>query len=318
MSSNPLVSVIIPAYNAQKYIKSAIESVLEQSYQSVECIVIDDGSTDDTAAIVKSYSGKVTYIYQDNAERSAARNKGISCSNAEYISFLDVDDFFDKLKTEKQMAIFSKYPATDLVFSKPVIYNEINDNYHQLELKFNRDNLYKSLFAGNFIYTSSYIVKKSAITRIDGFNTNYSHAEDWEFLLRLALTGSVFYFLDEHLSYYRVHGMNSINNQLKMFESCFLIAQEINDDFHKEIMGLGIEPNAFIAKHMADYGKQLILSGHIPEGRSLVKEACKYPLDKKILYTLLAATSTIMPVNMIKKIIKLRNYILGNYDVADQ
>jgi glycosyltransferase involved in cell wall biosynthesis len=318
MSRNPLVSVIIPAYNAQKYIKSAIESVLEQSYQPVECIVVDDGSTDDTAAIVKSYSDKVKYVYQDNAERSAARNKGLYHASGEYISFLDADDFFDKYKTEKQMEIFHNDQSIDLVFSKPIVFNESRNDYARLDLRLTNGQLSKRIFFGNFIYTSSYIVKKTAINKIDGFNTNYSHAEDWEFLLRLALTGSVFYFLDEYLSYYRVHGTNTISNQLVMYESCYNIAQKINENFHKKIIELEIMPEAFLSKHKANYGKQLILSGRIPEGRSLVKEACKYPLDNKILYTLLAATSTVMPVNVIKKFIKLRNYIVANYDVADQ
>ena len=91
------VSVIIPTFNSERYLAEAIDSVLSQTYQNIECIVVDDGSTDNTPAIVQGYGDRIRYIYQENAERSAARNRGIVAATGQYISFLDADDFIDSV-----------------------------------------------------------------------------------------------------------------------------------------------------------------------------------------------------------------------------
>ena len=90
------VSVIIPVYNDELYITECLHSVIEQTYQYIEIIVIDDGSTDQTAAIVKSFSDKVKYIYQKNDGPSAARNTGINNATGDYITFVDADDIIDQ------------------------------------------------------------------------------------------------------------------------------------------------------------------------------------------------------------------------------
>ena len=96
------ISVVIPAYNAGKHIARAIDSVLAQTQPPCEIIVVDDGSTDDTAQVVASYRPKVTYIYQDNAGASVARNTGIQAAAGQWIAFLDADDEWlaDKLKLQ--------------------------------------------------------------------------------------------------------------------------------------------------------------------------------------------------------------------------
>ncbi|PJA94745.1 hypothetical protein CO130_02855, partial [Candidatus Jorgensenbacteria bacterium CG_4_9_14_3_um_filter_38_10] len=92
MDSNPLVSIIIPAYNAEKYIQRALESALAQTYKDIEIIVIDDGSTDKTAEIIKTYQDpRIIYFFQKNQGQGPARNNGIKKSQGEYITFLDAD-----------------------------------------------------------------------------------------------------------------------------------------------------------------------------------------------------------------------------------
>ena len=101
---DPLVSVVIPTYNYAKYIAAAINSVLKQSYRNIELIVIDDGSTDDTADVIAIYEGKLRYYFQKNQGLSAARNKGIELSNGRYIQFLDSDDILgaDSIRSKVQ------------------------------------------------------------------------------------------------------------------------------------------------------------------------------------------------------------------------
>src|SRR5688572_11938068 len=92
---NPFFSVILPTYNRAHLISKAIESMLAQSYQSWELIIVDDGSTDNTKEVISGFSdARINYIYQKNSERSAARNNGIAHSRGRYICFLDSDDYF--------------------------------------------------------------------------------------------------------------------------------------------------------------------------------------------------------------------------------
>ncbi len=105
-SSAPLVTVVIPAYNREKFLPETIESVRTQTFQDWELIIVDDGSTDDTATIVSQLSKtdhRIRYIWQQNSERAVARNRGIKESRGAYIAFLDSDDLWLPNKLEKQV-----------------------------------------------------------------------------------------------------------------------------------------------------------------------------------------------------------------------
>jgi glycosyltransferase involved in cell wall biosynthesis len=113
---NILVSVIIPVYNYEKYLAEAIESVLAQTYQPIEIIVIDDGSTDNSARVAQQFAPRIRYFYQSNAGLGAARNAGVEASQGDYLTFLDADDLWVKNKIALQMALFQGNPEADLVF----------------------------------------------------------------------------------------------------------------------------------------------------------------------------------------------------------
>ena len=112
--SFPLVSVIIPVYNCEKYVAEAIESVLAQTYPAIEVIVVDDGSTDKSSEIIKSFP-EVQYLFQNNAGTAAARNHGINVSRGEYLAFLDADDLWLPEKLTLQMAIYDADPSLEMV-----------------------------------------------------------------------------------------------------------------------------------------------------------------------------------------------------------
>lgn len=115
-AQNPLVSVIIPAYNREKYIAEAIDSVLAQDYAPIELIVVDDGSTDSTAEIVQSYGDQLVYLCQENQGVAAARNSGIAYAHGEYLAFLDSDDIWVEGKLSWQMALLQQNPKLDAVY----------------------------------------------------------------------------------------------------------------------------------------------------------------------------------------------------------
>ena len=111
---NPLISIITPTFNHEKFIAQCIESVLKQTYKHWEMIIIDDGSIDNTADIARSYQN-LRYMYQTNQGLGAARNAGIVAAQGEFIAFLDADDLWTKNKNELQMTAFHANPHADIV-----------------------------------------------------------------------------------------------------------------------------------------------------------------------------------------------------------
>jgi len=115
-----LVSIIIPAFNAERFILETVNSVLSQTYRSLELIVVDDGSSDHTASIVRELQGRdgrISLYNQDNQGSAAARNSGIAHSNGELIAFLDADDLWHSTKLEKQVDVFKRDPTIGLVYT---------------------------------------------------------------------------------------------------------------------------------------------------------------------------------------------------------
>ncbi|HEY9704613.1 MAG TPA: glycosyltransferase family A protein, partial [Allocoleopsis sp.] len=116
--NNPLVSVIIPVYNGDRYLKAAIESVLCQDYEPIEIIIIDDGSTDNSAKIAQIFGDKINYFYQENSGVAVARNTGILRSKGELIAFIDQDDLWTENKLTLQIDYLMKNPNIGLIIGK--------------------------------------------------------------------------------------------------------------------------------------------------------------------------------------------------------
>lgn len=116
MEERPLISVIVPVYNAGRYLAEAVESILAQAYRPIEIIVVDDGSTDDSADVARRFGSAVRYYFQANAGAAAARNQGVEFSQGTFLSFLDADDLWVTDKLSRQMAILADDPDLSMVF----------------------------------------------------------------------------------------------------------------------------------------------------------------------------------------------------------
>ena len=116
MGDSPLVSVIIPVYNAGLYLAEAVKSILDQNYRPIEIIIVDDGSTDNSAEVAKSFGSSVSYHFQPNAGAGAARNRGVDLSKGVFLSFLDADDLWVEGKLSRQMSILAGDPELSMVF----------------------------------------------------------------------------------------------------------------------------------------------------------------------------------------------------------
>lgn len=185
--SSPMFSVVIPTYNRAKYIGRAIRSVLAQTCDDYEIIVVDDGSTDSTRRIVRSFGSQVRYIRQRNRGPSEARNAGIRAARGQYIAFLDSDDRFTPNKLAENKAYLEAHPECKFLYSwyydvrgKRRILQKVKQ-YHDLE-QF-RYRLYRRSFT---IRTSTVVVHRSCFDKVGLFHPGYRYSQDWDMWLRLA------------------------------------------------------------------------------------------------------------------------------------
>lgn len=210
---HPRVSVIIPAYNPGALVIDAIESVLAQTFQNFEIIVIDDASTDATYEQLRVYGDRIRYVRQNHSGPAVARNRGVLLSCGQYIAFLDADDIWMPEKLEKQLPLLEQVPKNVLVYSdfnKTSIPDENLRSGLQAREHWVEGKEFQSLLRQNFIHMSSVLVRKDALAEAGLFDPKFTSAEDWDLWIRLADVGS-FGFVDEILSHYRVHEDQSVN-----------------------------------------------------------------------------------------------------------
>jgi glycosyltransferase involved in cell wall biosynthesis len=209
----PQVSVIIPTYNAARYLKEAVDSVLAQSFKDFEVLVIDDGSTDDTEALMRQYATTpVRYIRQENAGVSKARNRGIDESLGRYVAFLDADDTWDQRKLERQLSALDQNRGYHACYSA---FTVGDCKLSPLELRRSKRQgtaIEDLLMRGNVVGTPSTVLcERSLIKLAGGFDPETSQCADWDMWMRLA-TQTDFLYLDETLVKYRQHDANMSRN----------------------------------------------------------------------------------------------------------
>jgi glycosyltransferase involved in cell wall biosynthesis len=198
MTKRPFVSVVIPSFNMAAYLPDAVNSVLNQTYRNYELIVVDDGSTDNTAEVVDSFSNKVNYQYQENSGVSVARNQGIQLAKGDYIAFLDADDLWSPVKLERQIEALNRFPNLGLVgcgytvrdLSCTHMLSEIiRRNYPS------REQLYEALSISQIIpgCASGVLIKKQCFDHVGLFDPTLKIGEDWDMWLRIVSKYDAFF-----------------------------------------------------------------------------------------------------------------------------
>jgi len=225
----PKVSVIIPTYNCDRYIAEAVESVLNQkNFDDYEIIVIDDGSQDNTEAVLKAYE-KVNYVYQKNQGVALARNHGIELAKGELIAFLDADDYFLRGKLAAQVRIFEEQPELGIVHSgwrrvdpegKALMSVRPWRDVPQLNLE--------NWLRWKPVLPSAMMFRRHWLKQVGGFNPKYPPAEDTELVLRLALAGCEAAWLRRVTVCYRQHESSAMSKGLPQARS---LSAAINDFF---------------------------------------------------------------------------------------
>lgn len=220
-----LVSIIIPTYNNVDTICQAVDSCINQTYKNIEIIVIDDGSTDNTKKVLNKYLSdeRFKYIYQENQERSAARNHGLDIAKGEYIQFLDSDDRLYPSKIEKQVNFLDSNPEYFLVYCGVEYIDKNGKCINTLEKGY--ENIVQiQLLKGNFITIHAPLTRKNNIR----FNVNSNRLEDWEYWISSIKTKKIGY-IDKILCAVTIdvqikkdYIINMIKNEIKIYDKLLL------------------------------------------------------------------------------------------------
>lgn len=198
------VSCIVRVFNAERYVRDALESVLSQTRCPQEIVVIDDGSTDGTAAILAGYGGRIRVLSQPNAGAVAVRNVGLRAVRGELVAFIDGDDLWHPEKLARQMARFEAHPDLDLCLAH-------TQNFWIPEL--NRE---AERFRGHrraqpvpAFFMGAALARRRLFDKVGEFNTDYELAYDTEWFLRVLESGAAIEFVPEVLAYRRLHHTNA-------------------------------------------------------------------------------------------------------------
>jgi glycosyltransferase involved in cell wall biosynthesis len=243
----PQVSVIIPAYNAGKYLEETVRSVLAQTFADLEIIICDDGSTDDTATIAQSFSDpRVKYIHQKNAGVSSARNCSAAHSTGEYLAFLDADDLFHPANLEKKVAVLEQQKDVALVFADCIVI-DANGKVTGEKLIGKDENVLHDLLLWNGTVIpgpSSILVRRTAFEALsEGFDPRFSTAADQDFFFRIAAKNKCAR-IPEVLTSYRKHESNMHMNievmerdHIGVYEKANTARLFSNNSFRKKCFG---------------------------------------------------------------------------------
>lgn len=201
MTSASSVSVILPVFNGQAYLGKAIESVLDQTDPPLEAIVVDDGSTDESARVARQFEPAVRYIHQANAGPAAARNRGLQETKGDFIAFLDADDFWSVDHLACHAKLFADHPDADI--TQGLIQCVKPDPAHTSVTEMQPHNQpWKGYLLG------SLVIRHTAFERVGMFNSEIRLGEDLEWFLRAVDQGLHIVASDQVSLWYRIHAGN--------------------------------------------------------------------------------------------------------------
>lgn len=316
---DPIVSVIVPAYNAELYIEEALKSIFEQTFHSYEIIVVDDGSKDRTSEIVHRFADRLLYIRQENSGPSKARNTGIQSARGKYIAFLDADDLWTKNKLELQIGFLETHPDIGMTFADMMTFNEndVTSKSHFQDIKRKNPYLYdilvreqndlKDIFLmllkGNFIPTGTVVIRKSCLDQAGLFDESISSVEDLDMWMRISMFCKVC-FLPYVLEKKREHESNISKDHYKAACCAIYVREKLLKKYPE-----------FTEKYRGEFDKKLSKSyfkkgywnfsvGRLKEARENFIKSLDY---RKNFRALIYALSCFLPTSLIHGIRRIKN-----------
>lgn len=233
---SPTISVIMPAFNAAQHIRQSIQSVLAQTFDDWDLIVVDDGSTDETAIVAGSFSDpRIHCVGRENGGQAAARNTGIVSTHGEFVAFLDADDLWLPEKLDRQLEI-ARRTSADVVYCDGYVFfdggdEERSDFFAVVPGLKDGSTMTPLLYQYNRVATLSAMVKRQVIESIGLFDESrlFQNCEDYELWLRLARAGHTFYGMPEKLMRYRRHQSSTTHRDSRMLRPMIEVMKKHSD-----------------------------------------------------------------------------------------
>jgi glycosyltransferase involved in cell wall biosynthesis len=285
--NSPTVSVIIPTYNRAQLLSRSIQSVLNQTYQDFEIIIVDDASTDDTEEVISNLDNeKIRYLrHEKNKGAAAARNTGIKAARGSYIAFQDSDDEWLFEKLEKQMKIFETAPpnvgvvytgyyrikGNDITYVSPLRHTKRDGDVHEQILR-----------KGGLTCTQSIVVPKYYLEKVGMFDENLPRLQDLELTIRLSKHYH-FKFINEPLLKVYYTEVSISADQDALVKASMIVLEKHFKEYNKD--------KRLIANYYYRYGNFLCMSGDIKKGRNFLYKAVKaFPFDYKPIIKILLSS----------------------------
>ncbi|MEP9411068.1 MAG: glycosyltransferase [Candidatus Brocadia sp.] len=282
-----LVSVILPTYNCAHFLQDSLGSVLSQTYDFYEIIVVDDGSTDNTKAVLNPFMQKIKYIHlEQNRGLPTARNIGIQSAQGTYIAFLDADDLWLPEKLQTDVNCFDQHPEVSMVYSRHINIDEKGfalggDRKKRLP----SGNIFIRLFSEqNFVISSSVVVRKDVFETVGLFDEKLINCQDWDMWLRIA-----FYFqvagINKPLVKYRHNPRSLSKNRDNVLKYQKLVIDKTYNTFKDKMYGISEKLyKKRLSLHYAKTGRYYLRIGNKTLANENFRLSLKYdPLNFRTL-----------------------------------
>ena len=266
------VSLIIATFNHARFLGAAIDSALAQTLGAVDVIVVDDGSTDDTPAVLARYAGRVRVLRQPNRGLAAARNAGLAAARGTYVAFLDADDVMAPTKLAAQLEVLERSPTIGWTYCDVLIETVAMRTTVTASERFGYGAraldgwLFPELIHGNFIPAIAPMIRRTALDAVGGFDERLTALEDWDMWLRLSLIAEARY-TPAVLVTYRIRPGGMSEDRARMDKNRFCVLDKINRTRPVALESLGSVGRRLIADTHNWLGKEAYASGDWSEAR---------------------------------------------------
>jgi len=284
----PQIGVAIPAYNAAAWLAETLESVLAQTAPAVDVVVVDDGSTDETASIAQRYAPVVRLLRQENRGVCNAYNRAFAAVRGEFVAMCSADDLWERQKLEWQTELLGAHPEVDVAFGHAVEFGQHDVEYERppgtgvLDTR----GFFRAMYARNYIPAPSAVVRRELHERLGRFDETL-WCEDYDFWMRALAAGAIFAYDPRPLVRMRRHGGNISSNLLRTREMDLQIRRT-----HRVAVGDPRGARRLIAVNLRDVGHHRLLAGDVRGAGSAYRAAM---LERPTVKSVIAAVSLSAP-----------------------
>jgi glycosyltransferase involved in cell wall biosynthesis len=232
LKDEPLISIITPTYNRADFIEEAVQSVLDQTYQNFEHLIVDDGSTDNTREILSPFLAdrRLRYFYQENQGQSVARNLAIEHARGEFVCFLDSDNIWLPIHLASQLAAFQETPEVDIVYGDGITIDEQGNELRRKNIKRHSGYIAFQMLKDNCVGMNMTMARRKCFDEMGGMSGKRRVADDYDLWLKFS-SRYRFRYVPRYLAYYRVMEDQISSNKVARFETNESIIRDFRHNY---------------------------------------------------------------------------------------